>query len=140
MPKTPRRISAAALVLLLGAAIAPPLAAEPLQLSQQLVLADPPLTNGQAYYVVVQAIDLSGNVSPNSVEIAQIPNQTSDFVAPTSGCRSNPSTISIATFCRYSWARCTGLRVWKAHTVFHPSSSNFLRVSSGVRRYDWKLS
>src|SRR5207237_6185344 len=42
------------------------------------------------------------------------------LVSPTSGCRSSPSTLSSATFCRYSCARWTGLRVWKPTIVLHP--------------------
>ena len=37
----------------------------------------------------------------------------------------------------YSWARWTGLRVWKPTTVFQPCSSKAARVSLGSRRWSW---
>jgi uncharacterized repeat protein (TIGR01451 family) len=40
------------------------------------------LVNGTTYYIVVNAIDLSGNVSLNSVEIAQIPAVNADATTP----------------------------------------------------------
>src|SRR6266540_819502 len=45
------------------------------------------------------------------------------LVGPTSGCSSSPSQFSSAHFIRYSWARCTGLRVWKPTTVVQPCSA-----------------
>lgn len=41
------------------------------------------LTNGTAYYIVIQALDLSGNASPFSVEIGEIPRIAPDATIPT---------------------------------------------------------
>ena len=46
--------------------------------------------------------------------------------------------FSRATFCRYSWARCTGFRVWKPTIVAHSRSALALRTSRGVRSYPGK--
>ena len=47
------------------------------------------------------------------------------------GGSSRPSTVSSATFVRYSCARWIGLRVWKPTTRFQPRSANAARVSAG---------
>ena len=57
---------------------------------------------------------------------------SSPLVTPESGWSSSPSTCSSATLVRYSWARCTGLRVWNPTTVDQPRSANAARVSAGV--------
>jgi hypothetical protein len=59
---------------------------------------------------------------------------SSSLVAPTSGCRKRPSTVSRATLVMYSCARWIGLRVWKPTTVFQPSSSKRAREMAGSSR------
>src|SRR6266851_4864443 len=57
------------------------------------------------------------------------------LVSPTRGCRSSPSTISSATFVKYSWARWTGLRVWNPTIVFQPRALLTAWTCDGVRSY-----
>ena len=70
---------------------------------------------------------------------------SSPLVSPTSGLSTAPakwpsrvSRSSPATRA-YSWARCSGLRVWKATTRFQPFSRNSARVSRGDRT-NWPYS
>ena len=56
---------------------------------------------------------------------------SSDFVSPTSGWTSRPSTISSATFVRYSCARWIGLRVWNPTTRFQPRSAKIAASRPG---------
>jgi hypothetical protein len=37
-----------------------------------------------------------------------------------------------------SWARCIGLRVWNATTLFQPRSAISLRISTAVRKVSGK--
>src|SRR2546421_228539 len=64
---------------------------------------------------------------------------SSPLVSPTSGFRTAPVkwparvSRSRPTTRAYSWARCSGLRVWKATTRRKPLSRNRARVCRGVR-------
>jgi len=54
------------------------------------------LTNGQPYYVAIQAVDFSGNTSPKSLEVSNIPNAPPDGTAP-SATVSQPTTGAVYT-------------------------------------------
>jgi len=56
---------------------------------------------------------------------------SSDFVSPTSGWTSSPSTVSRAPLVRYSCARWIGFLVWKPTMRFQPRRANSARVSAG---------
>ena len=56
---------------------------------------------------------------------------SSDLVSPTRGLRRRPSTVSSALFWMYSWARWTGLRVWKPTTFLQPFSAKVFLSSLG---------
>ena len=64
------------------------------------------------------------DAAPRSTRRASRPGRRRDFVSPTSGWISRPSTVSSATFVRYSCARWIGLRVWKPTTRLQPRSAN----------------
>jgi hypothetical protein len=54
--------------------------------------------------------------------------------------RPSHSRRSMAMWQSSSWARCIGLRVWKATTRFQPRSAISLRISTAVRKVSGKSS